>query len=118
MVRFALVVADGTSSSPTLRWLRLTLSGPETCRSAYKRTGAAIDDALQLCAGGEPLEDSCDGDSGGPLSRPEVGEGGVPRQFLVGIVSFGARRCGTPKLPGVYTRISTYVDWIVDHLRP
>jgi len=35
----------------------------------------------------------------------------------VGIVSFGSRRCGFDST-GVYTRITGYVNWIVDNLRP
>lgn len=38
--------------------------------------------------------------------------GPVPYYFLAGIVSYGPRNCGTPDIPGVYTRASSYVDWI------
>lgn len=30
---------------------------------------------------------------------------------LIGITSFGSRKCGTKK-PGVYTRVSSYLNWI------
>lgn len=29
-----------------------------------------------------------------------------------GIVSFGATECGTAGVPGVYTKIYHYIDWI------
>jgi len=33
------------------------------------------------------------------------------RWSLIGIVSFG-RGCGEKKAPGVYTRVTSYLDWI------
>lgn len=46
------------------------------------------------------------GDSGGPLVR----YGGAD-PILVGITSFGVR-CGNPKFPSVFTRISGMVGWL------
>lgn len=48
------------------------------------------------------------GDSGGPLVT-SVDNDTVWSQ--AGIVSFG-RGCGEPMIPGVYTRVSRYQDWI------
>ena len=48
------------------------------------------------------------GDSGGPmviLSQPAM------RWTQVGIVSWGIG-CGTPPYPGVYTRVSSFIQWI------
>lgn len=51
--------------------------------------------------------DTCQGDSGGPiLSRKPDGS-----LVQVGIVSFGIG-CGHAELPGVYTRLALYTDWI------
>lgn len=33
-----------------------------------------------------------------------------------GIVSFGAEKCGTIGIPGVYTKIENYIEWIVNSL--
>lgn len=61
----------------------------------------------QCCAyDPQAKNDACQGDSGGPLqtfSSPSIGT-------IVGIVSFGIS-CGT-SLPGVYTRVAYYIDWI------
>ena len=88
----------------------LTVVGPNRCRKAY---GADFDTAQMICAGtpdvGPP--DSCNGDSGGPL----VADGPLgPR--LVGVVSYGAERCGDPQAPGVYTRLSAESAFITDQL--
>lgn len=57
------------------------------------------------CPGGG--RDACQGDSGGPV----VAIGADGRPHLVGLVSFG-RSCATAEFPGVYTRLSQYIDWI------
>ncbi|XP_076305449.1 chymotrypsin A-like [Tachypleus tridentatus] len=58
-----------------------------------------------ICAGTEG-RDACDGDGGGPLSCEEKGH-----WYQIGIVSFGIG-CGRPNMPGVYTRVGSYRNWI------
>ncbi|CAJ1074651.1 complement factor D [Xyrichtys novacula] len=48
-------------------------------------------------------DDSCDGDSGGPLLFNGV---------AVGITSNGGKKCGQIRKPGIYTIISHYTEWI------
>ncbi|KAM4624846.1 complement factor D [Polymixia lowei] len=48
-------------------------------------------------------QDTCDGDSGGPLLYNGV---------VVGITSNGGKKCGQVKKPGIYTVISHYTEWI------
>lgn len=59
-----------------------------------------------LCAGvpGGGV-DTCQGDSGGPLMYHSE------KWQVVGIVSWG-HGCGGPTTPGVYTKVTSYLDWI------
>lgn len=67
----------------------------------------------QLCAGGDG-RDACQGNSGGPLVNSFVGtEQGRVQWYQEGIVSHGIR-CGLVGYPGIYTRISSYIPWILD----
>ncbi|XP_055384266.1 trypsin-4-like [Condylostylus longicornis] len=60
-----------------------------------------------LCAGYENGGiDSCWADSGGPL---------IYENKLIGVVSTGIG-CARPGLPGIYTRVNRYIDWILDVL--
>ncbi|XP_058448771.1 uncharacterized protein LOC131428745 [Malaya genurostris] len=94
----------------------LQIEGWQNARCEEAFTSANVDIIeSQLCAGGTKGEDSCRGDSGGPLMKLET----VGRQsawFLKGIVSFGSNKCGTENVPGVYTRLSNYVDWILENI--
>ncbi|KAF4110055.1 hypothetical protein G5714_009307 [Onychostoma macrolepis] len=64
---------------------------------------------LMVCAGGDGVVSSCNGDSGGPLNcQRSDGTWDVH-----GIVSFGSSMgCNYPKKPSVFTRVSGYISWI------
>lgn len=88
----------------------LTIVDQNECRQKYEQLvirglrGGLADS--QLCAWDQKfMKDACKGDSGGPLHAKED-----KIDYIVGIVSFGIG-CAT-KDPGVYTRVSSYIDWI------
>ncbi|XP_037385192.1 transmembrane protease serine 11B, partial [Talpa occidentalis] len=102
-------------------WGRLSMNGPypvilqqafvkiidnEVCNAPYALNGAVID--TMLCAGFmSGKTDACQSDSGGPLAYPNSRN----IWHLVGIVSWG-HGCGKMNKPGVYTRVTSYRDWI------
>uniref|UniRef100_A0A7N5JZK6 t-plasminogen activator n=1 Tax=Ailuropoda melanoleuca TaxID=9646 RepID=A0A7N5JZK6_AILME len=58
------------------------------------------------------LHDACQGDSGGPLVCMKDN-----RMTLVGIISWGIG-CGQKDVPGIYTKVINYLDWIQNNMRP
>lgn len=86
------------------------------CLSTYKKAKVELRDG-QICAGGIKGKDSCTGDSGGPLmyadySKPDASF------YITGVVSFGPSNCGVAGWPGVYTKVSDYIPWILSKLKP
>jgi len=109
------IFSGALSTSPVLQWVPVTVVPSAACAKTFaERTGTQLGPG-QICAGGEKGRDSCEGDSGSPLMR---GEDEFQRYFLLGVVSFGARQCGSENLPGVYTEIPYYLDWILDSMTP
>ena len=56
-------------------------------------------------------KDTCDGDSGGPLVTRTING----TYYQAGIVSYGSKYCARGA-PAIYTRVSGFVDWIIDNL--
>jgi len=77
----------------------------ESCRSVFQPSNISIADS-DIC-GMSPAsrKNSCYGDSGGPL----VASLGSRKFAQVGVVSRG---CGNQQLPNIYTRVSSFSDWI------
>jgi len=103
-----------------LRIVEMTMVSFEECEKKYEKGQNFLRDIKRrkhLCAKGDRTvndkeKDACGGDSGGPFSCLIDTEYGT-RSYLNGIVSFGVP-CKDihKKIPGVYTRVSQYYEWI------
>eukprot|EP00092_Neocalanus_flemingeri_P008281 GFUD01008927.1.p1 GENE.GFUD01008927.1~~GFUD01008927.1.p1 ORF type:complete len:348 (+),score=65.92 GFUD01008927.1:38-1045(+) len=99
------------SSQNHLQVADMDLLADEECTEAYKEYGITLNRQQHLCAGKDAFTvDSCNGDSGGPLTvKTGASRGG--RSYLVGAVSGGTPKCADG-LPGYYARVSNYLQWI------
>ncbi|KAH8283481.1 hypothetical protein KR018_003617, partial [Drosophila ironensis] len=85
-----------------LRAVELAIVDRGTCGAQYLTKDYTVTEEM-LCAGYlEGGKDTCNGDSGGPLTVDGV---------LVGIVSWGVG-CGREGFPGVYTSVYSHTAWI------
>lgn len=84
------------------------------CEQVFSRVSRRIS-SRQMCAGGRSGQDSCRGDSGGALMGKVSS---YNNWFVFGVVSYGPSPCGTLGWPGVYTRVTEYVDWIAANIKP
>jgi len=91
-------------SSDVLMEVKLPILSDATCKRVWWDRMTDTKLCAGYMAGGK---DTCQGDSGGPLQCPL--SNGVWVQN--GVTSFGAG-CGDEGAPGVYTKVSKYLDWI------
>ncbi|VVC95653.1 unnamed protein product, partial [Leptidea sinapis] len=79
------------------------------CNDWYKSKGSKINVVgTQMCAGYETGgRDSCWADSGGPLML----KGDKGHTMVIGVVSTGSG-CARARMPGIYTRVSRFTEWI------
>jgi len=95
--------SQGGQASMVLLQTKVPITSFQTCNNHYYN----IVDKTQICAGyTQGGKDSCQGDSGGPLLVP-TRQGYV----LQGVVSVGDG-CARRNTPGIYSRVSGYIDWI------
>ncbi|XP_063831407.1 CLIP domain-containing serine protease HP8-like [Ostrinia nubilalis] len=71
--------------------------------------------SFTICAGGTDGKDTCVGDSGGSLVK-QVTENSTTNWFLMGVTSYGYKECGSEGRPGLYARITPYMDWIIHNI--
>ncbi|GLV36569.1 Jonah 65Aiv [Carabus blaptoides fortunei] len=90
--------------SPVLRHVELPIITNLQCSISYP---FMIHDT-HICINGAGGKSSCNGDSGGPLVHKD--KTGQIKQ--IGIVSFGKVSGCEKGYPGVFTRVTEYLDWI------
>ena len=85
----------------TLQGVALDLMSRRDCRNTWPSLTLH-----ETCAGGG-TKDTCQGDSGGPM---------VTRfqniWYLYGVTSYGFQ-CAVVGKPGVYVRVTSFIDWIL-----
>ena len=104
---------EGGVTADRLQEVRVEVTEAGRCRQVYREAlGVELPDTI-LCAGHEAGgKDACQGDSGGGLlHRAESGSGDRGAWTQVGLVSAGIG-CARRGVPGLYTRLSSYLDWI------
>jgi len=110
-------IKDLGASVDILQKLSIPVVEPQQC----KESNPKFDKDIQLCAGGVLGKDSCSGDSGGPLFYGSGVSSSEP-WVQMGVVSYGASRCGEKYgdfvPPAVYTYVPKFMDWIIENLKP
>ncbi|XP_066248818.1 ovochymase-like [Euwallacea similis] len=97
---------ETAETSPVKLKVDLSVFDKEVCREKFKSLLDLDIHESQICAGGEKMKDSCNGDSGGPLMMNNG------THFLAaGLVSYGVG-CGMADWPGVYSSIPYHLNWI------
>ncbi|XP_065360063.1 brachyurin-like [Calliphora vicina] len=92
-----------TAVSPVLRYIEAPVLKQSTCKTYY--LGSVTD--KMICIKSVDKKSTCNGDSGGPLVYKE---GGV--NYVIGATSFGIALGCEKGWPGVFTRVTAYLDWI------
>nr|XP_051708491.1 polyserase-2 isoform X4 [Oryctolagus cuniculus] len=102
-----------TSLPIILQEAELSIIRFKECKAIFQKTLIKFSRLVKtgsLCGYNSQGKDACQGDSGGPLVCELNGS-----WIQVGIVSWGVG-CGRQGLPGVYTEVSVYMDWIYKNM--
>ncbi|XP_040195350.1 granzyme A-like [Rana temporaria] len=96
-------ISETGKLSDTLREISVTILDRGKCKKSWENNYSIT--TAMLCTNlGANGQDSCKGDSGGPLICDNV---------FRGVNSFGHSKCGAKGLPNVFTRLTEkYVSWI------
>ena len=102
----------GTGNQFVLNEVSVPIITYDQCQNWYDDEFIRIFEEEHLCAGYEQGQlDACQGDSGGPFVCYHDVDGQEQLPILHGVVSFGVG-CAEARNPGVYTRLTNYLDFI------
>lgn len=102
-------VSDGPQPA-ILQKVNVPIWTNAACRAKYGYAAPGGIPDTMICAG-QTSRDSCSGDSGGPLMINNEGH-----WLQIGVVSWGIG-CGQGQYPGVYTRVSSFMPWILKNIQ-
>ena len=105
------------SHERSLKWGKVKIRNRSRCKETFAEQSKRVElnfpsdniTRKQICAGNIDGIDACSGDSGGPLVCLVKN-----KVTVVGIVSFGKGCSDSSKIPGVYTHVAEYFDWITN----
>lgn len=124
---------DASQTNDTLLQAEVRVTSTDQCNKNYSKLEISwlnIDEHFLCASDPQGKRDACQGDSGGPLmwnnnqinglfsgSNNDLDstnniEGQQEKWYQLGLVSFGYG-CANQQYPGVYTRISYYMPWIL-----
>jgi len=102
----------GADTSNVLMQVGVPTINSRECATMYKAARIDISSTAMICAGYKTGgKDACQGDSGGPFIVKKDNA-----YTLQGVVSFGIG-CARPGMPGVYTRVSSYISWVNTYIK-
>ncbi|KAM9839712.1 chymotrypsin-like elastase family member 2A [Aulostomus maculatus] len=103
---WGLMGPDGSVAADILQQAPLAVVAHYVCSQPEWWGSVAL--STMVCAGGDGITSGCQGDSGGPLNCFTDGAWRVH-----GVVSYGpAVQCNLVMKPTVFTRVSSFMDWI------
>ncbi|KAH8345947.1 hypothetical protein KR067_010230 [Drosophila pandora] len=97
---------DSTTISDNLRYVVSFVESNEDCRYSYPNIKAT-----NICMDTTGGRSTCTGDSGGPLVYRDPAQN---TDILIGVTSYGKKTGCTKGYPAVFTRVTSYLDWIQD----
>ncbi|XP_017861594.1 PREDICTED: serine protease 3-like [Drosophila arizonae] len=98
---------SANSTSSTLRFVAMPVMPQARCKLYW---GGSLSEKM-ICMSTSSGKSTCQGDSGGPLIYKEDNN-----NYLIGITSFGLARDCEIGFPTIFTRVTSYLDWIGQHI--